>query len=288
MTDIAVRQPAPALRPFIREYAGFQSSQGPVGTHTGLPSSEVDLIISLGKPIDVLRMPNTTQRPASFQAFVSGLQEMPALVGGGEAFGIHVFIKPLAVRALLGVPNREITSLVVSLEDLLGTRARNLLERLVAAKTWNERLALLDRAFLEKLGSSDTNPEITWAWERLANTQGCMPIHELADKIGWSRRHFTCTFRDVLGITPKTAARIFRFERACRMIRDKRPTLADVAASCGYFDQAHMTHEWNVLAGCTPSAWIASELPFLQDYEMGGCDDGHYENRNHRTIRTDF
>src|SRR3954466_2812339 len=102
MTDIAVRQPAPALRPFIRQYAGFQSAPGPVGTHIGLPSSDVDLIISLGKPINVVRMPNTSQRPASFQALVSGLQEMPALVRGGEAFGIHVFIKPLAIQAILG------------------------------------------------------------------------------------------------------------------------------------------------------------------------------------------
>jgi hypothetical protein len=34
-----------------------------------------------------------------------------------------------------------------------------------------------------------------------------------------------------------------------------------------------MTLEWNALAGCTPGSWIASELPFLQDYELAGHDD---------------
>ncbi|HLF10100.1 MAG TPA: hypothetical protein VJA26_02710, partial [Gammaproteobacteria bacterium] len=54
---------------------------------------------------------------------------------------------------------------------------------------------------------------------------------------------------------------------------DERPSLAEVAFMCGYQDQAHMTREWNALAGSTPRAWIASELPFLQDYEVAGHDD---------------
>ena len=100
-----------------------------------------------------------------------------------------------------------------------------------------------------------------------------MPVQRLAHEIGWSRQHFSDRFRDAIGVTPKSAARVFRFQRACRLIVDERPGLADVAASCGYFDQAHMTREWNVLAGCSPRAWIASELPFLQDSEIGGCDN---------------
>jgi AraC-like DNA-binding protein len=83
--------------------------------------------------------------------------------------------------------------------------------------------------------------------------------------------------RAAIGVTPKCAARVFRFERACRLIKDERAGLAHVAASCAYFDQAHLTHEWNALAGCSPREWIARELPFLEDYELGGrdneCDD---------------
>jgi AraC-like DNA-binding protein len=81
-------------------------------------------------------------------------------------------------------------------------------------------------------------------------------------------------FNAELGVTPKTAARILRFEKACRTVMDDRPTLADTALICGYQDQAHMTREWRALAGCTPKAWIARELPFLQDYEVARGDDG--------------
>jgi len=34
-----------------------------------------------------------------------------------------------------------------------------------------------------------------------------------------------------------------------------------------------MVREWHALAGCTPRDWIVSQLPFLQDYEIGGGHD---------------
>jgi AraC-like DNA-binding protein len=250
----------------------------PPGVHFGRASSEIDLIISLGRLIDVLRMPNSTQRPSAFSAFVSGLQDIPAVVRQNEeVFGLHIFIKPLGVRTILGIASREISSLVVSLSDIWGNSADNLVERLAAAKTWHQRFDILDRAFLSRLQEQNPSPEIAWAWHHMEKNHGCVSIHQLADKIGWSRRHFSATFREHVGVTPKSAARVFRFERACRLIKDERPSLADVAASCGYFDQAHLTREWNTLAGCSPKTWIANELPFLQDYELGGGDDGRYE-----------
>lgn len=34
----------------------------------------------------------------------------------------------------------------------------------------------------------------------------------------------------------------------------------------GFYDQAHLTREWNDLVGRTPTAWLAAEeLPFVQD-----------------------
>jgi len=120
---------------------------------------------------------------------------------------------------------------------------------------------------------SDAPRELLWAWGRLMAVHGAIPIHGLARELGWSRRHLAERFQTELGVAPKTAARIFRFERACRMIRDERPGLAEAAAACGYHDQAHMTREWNALAGSTPAAWIVRELPIVQDYELAGRHD---------------
>jgi len=272
--DTAVSLPVPAIRPFVSQYAGFRVSGLPPGVHCGPPSSDVDLIISLGRPIDVVQMPNSTQQPSAFNALVSGLQNAPAMVlQGSDAFGLHVFIKPLGVRAILGVASAEISSLVVNLSDIWGNCTGELIDILLAADTWRQRFSILDRAFISKLKPTTPRPEIAWAWRRLRTTHGAVPIQRLSDEIGWSRRHFSGCFRDAIGVTPKSAARVFRFQRACRLIKDQRPRLAHVAALCGYFDQAHMTREWTALAGCPPREWIARELPFLQDYEIGGGNE---------------
>lgn len=278
IADTAVRQPAPVLRPFITQYAGFRVSGLPAGIHFGLPSSDVDLIISLGHPIEVVQMPNSMQRPSVLAAFVSGLQDRPAIVRqDSDAFGLHVFIKPLGVRAILGVASEEISSLVLNLSDIWGNRAEDLIEILLDADTWDKRFAVLDRAFASKLTPFSPQPEISWAWERLANSHGSVPIQQLADEIGYSRRYFSERFRDTIGIAPKMAARVFRFELARCLIADKRLGLAHVAIKCGYYDQAHLTHEWNTLAGCSPKAWITRELPFLQDYELGGRENESHD-----------
>jgi transcriptional regulator GlxA family with amidase domain len=98
-------------------------------------------------------------------------------------------------------------------------------------------------------------------------------VQQLADEIGYSRRHFSERFRDAIGVAPRLAARAFRFERTCRLIADNPLSLAHVAIERGYYDQAHLTREWYALAGCSPKAWMTRELPFLQDYELGGSDN---------------
>ena len=278
LSNHAVHVPAPALRPFISHYAGFRAQGLPSGTHAGLPSRHVDLIISFAGPIEVIRMPSTAQGPAAFAALVSGLQDAPASVRqGGDLDGIHCFLKPHGVHAILGVPSREVTSRVVHLSDIWGRAAGELIEQLMNARSWQQRFLLLDQAFLRALKPISPPSALAWAWRRLAETHGGLQVHQLAREIAVSRRHFGELFHAEFGVAPKTAARIFRFERACRLILDERPSLADVASTCGFHDQAHMTREWNSLAGCAPGVWIANELPNLQDYELTAGDDQYEE-----------
>ena len=84
-------------------------------------------------------------------------------------------------------------------------------------------------------------------------TGGTLTVGALAAEVGWSRRHLGERFRAEIGLTPKAAGRVLRFERARRLLgRARRPGLAEVAALSGYYDQAHLNREWRELAGCSP------------------------------------
>ncbi|WP_201776698.1 helix-turn-helix domain-containing protein [Allosalinactinospora lopnorensis] len=108
--------------------------------------------------------------------------------------------------------------------------------------------------------------EVSRAWNRLVVTEGRLAVDELAREVGWSRRHLTQRFHGELGLTPKAAGRVLRFERAVRLLRRSAPPgLAEIAHACGYYDQAHMNREWRALAGRSPTGWLAEELPNIQD-----------------------
>jgi AraC-like DNA-binding protein len=268
--DQAVAVPALPLRPFVSHYAGSRMNDAPQVEHAGLPSRHIDLIVSLARPIHITRMPGT-QPPGAYRAFVAGLQQAPALVRmDREVDCLHVFLKPGAVRALLGVSGREVASRVVSLGDIDGAMCDELVERLIAADSWLERFAAVDRVLLRRLRPITMPDAMVWAWCSLAASHGSMAVQELARQIGFSRRHLSERFSCEFGIAPKTAARVFRFERACRLFLRSPHRIVDVAMASGFHDQAHMVREWHSLAGCTPREWVLGQLPFLQDYEIGG------------------
>lgn len=271
--DHAVAAPAPLLRPFVSHYAGSRMRDVPQWEHSGLPSRYIDLIVSLARPIEIARMPG--EQPAgAYRAFVAGLQQAPALVRmGGDPDCLHVFLKPGAARALLGVSGCDVASQVVHLADINGAMCDELMERLSSAHTWLERFAAVDRVLLQRLRPVTMPDAMAWAWRRLAISDGRMAVHELARDIGFSRRHFGERFMSEFGIAPKAAARVFRFEHACRLFLRSPRRIADVAVASGFHDQAHLVHEWHALAGCSPREWIRGQLPFLQDYEVGGGHD---------------
>src|SRR5688572_14379185 len=136
----AVSLPAPALRAFVSRYAGVRLEGLQPATHAGLPSRYAHLIITFAEPIELLRPPAGGQQPGCFRALVSGLQDGPALVRQATCVHlVHVFLTPLGVRAILGVPNAALASRVVELSDLWGARGARLVDCLGNSGSWEAR-----------------------------------------------------------------------------------------------------------------------------------------------------
>ncbi|MDP9864546.1 MULTISPECIES: helix-turn-helix domain-containing protein [Streptosporangium] len=264
-------RPAPVLRRSVSRYTGYRIT-GPPGLHHGLPSGHLTLIVCLSGTLDVVAMPDRARPPVSSVSMVAGLHDAPAVIShDGRQYGVQLDLTWQGARTLFGVPAGELVGDVVDLAALLGRRAGELADRLAGAAGWRQRFDVLDHVLAGLADDRRAEPpaEVTRAWRRLAATGGRLPVGELARELGWSRRHLGERFRREVGLSPKTAARVIRFERACRRMRSAaRPPLAEVAAECGYFDQAHLAREFRALAGTTATGWLA-EFPSVQDQGGG-------------------
>ena len=111
--------------------------------------------------------------------------------------------------------------------------------------------------------------QVAGAWDVLVASGGTVGVAELAERVGWSRRHLAHRFAGEFGLSPKLAGRVVRFERATRLLRSsRRPAIAEVAAACGYYDQPHLNRDFVELAGCPPGEWLETELPSVQDGQV--------------------
>ncbi|MFI6519270.1 helix-turn-helix domain-containing protein [Spirillospora sp. NPDC050679] len=251
---LAAAPPHPALRPFLRSYEGYREDVAAPSRVRTLPSRTAVVIVNLGPPM-YLEVPGDRSRGASYGSFATGLYDGPGLYAhpGGQR-GVQLDLTPLGAYTLLGVPQSELANSAARLTDLLGRTAAELVERLDAAPGWAARFALLDRFLLDRLERGPVpDPEVARAWDLLSRDCGRVPVAELAAEVGWSRRHLACRFRAQVGLSPKVAARVLRFERAVGLLTGGEPVLSELALACGYYDQAHLNREFRALAGCTPT-----------------------------------
>jgi AraC-like DNA-binding protein len=269
--------PAEPLRRYVAWYMGYRQRGVPPAPHRGLPSPYLTLIFTLDEPLTVLAHPDPGQSPGEFGTLLGGLHCTPALIAhGGAQSGIQVALRPLGARALLGLPAGELAEIDVPADAVLGGVCAELRDRVRAAVGWPERFAILDeilfRLAVGGAGPEATRPhvapEVGWAWRQLLRAGGAVQVSALAAETGWSGRHLTSRFRAEIGLTPKTAARVIRFSRARHLLvanlADTQYRLADLAVTCGYFDQAHLAREFRALAGCPPSQWLAEEFRNVQ------------------------
>lgn len=178
---------------------------------------------------------------------------------GGECLQIR--LEPVVAAAVLGA-STELSGTVVSLEDVWGRDAGRTEDRLRAATSWDERFTIVADILGRRQDTRPpVDPEVAHAWRRTLTSRGRVRVDGLADEVGWSRKRLWSRFRSQLGITPKRAVRLVRFDHAAHLLAAGHAA-AGVATDSGYVDQSHLHREVKAFAGLTPTAvasapWLA-------------------------------
>jgi len=246
----ALCAPNAALRDELaRGYVGFVERAEAPGSWIEPPRGVVTMILNLGEALGGLP-----------EAFVAGVSETHALVERcGSTSCIDLKLTPPGAYRLLGIPMDEVSGRVVDVGDVLGAPGRRLVEALREAPSWETRFELVDAFLLERLEDGTAPaPAVLWAWRRLVDTGGRLPIGVLADDVGWSRRHLIARFRQQIGLAPKTLARIVRFNGVLRALEaGGAPRWAEIAVDHGYYDQAHLIRDVREFTGMAPTDLLA-------------------------------
>jgi AraC-like DNA-binding protein len=254
--------PGPPLNEFIELlwfYDGF-----PARAHKKerlMPDGSVELVINLKQDEARIydrddlekceRMPGTLLCGPHSNFFVIDTAEQDSVIG------IH--FKPGGAFPFFKSPASELHNLHVSLEDLWGAEAGLLRERLLETSTPREKLQVLEECLLARAFKPlERHRAVNFALALFRNIHTAPAISQVSDQIGISSRRFIQLFSDQVGLTPKLFCRVRRFQRVLQAIyKGGELDWVDLAAGCGYFDQAHFIHDFNAFSGMNPTTYRA-------------------------------
>lgn len=166
--------------------------------------------------------------------------------------------RPGAAAGWLGLPAGEILGARLDLDEVWGTRARGLRDRIKAASDLTSMLRQLEETVGMHSQERDAlDPLMGRAYDVI--DQGLPPetplVPFLQRQLHMSERTLRRRFEEAFGYGPKTLDRILRFHRFRRLQqRQGDASTALLAIEAGYADQAHLIRESRRLTGVTPSA----------------------------------
>src|SRR5689334_13436119 len=214
-----------------------------------LPNGTFQLIVDLSSPI----------------AVIGGIQSRHAVLDTAALSSIlGVLFRPGGARQFFG-PSDRFFNEQIALGDVWGHASVSLRDRLGAEATPEGKLRAMESELLRRLRSDvpALHPAVDFALEALRRAPHVARVEEITREAGLSRRRFGELFREQVGATPKLYCRLRRFQAVVRRAATGRDIdWADLAVAGGYYDQAHLAHEFRDFSGLTPGEYAAADRPF--------------------------
>ncbi|HEY6422011.1 MAG TPA: helix-turn-helix domain-containing protein [Pseudonocardiaceae bacterium] len=274
INEAVQRRPAGPVGGAVAAYHGYRQRGVAPARHLGLPSPYLTLIFTIDEPLEIAQHVDPRRPAGVYDTVAGGLHTSPVvLTHDGAQSGIQLLVNPLSARALFGLPAGELAGYDGDAAEVLGQVCGEVHDRLRDAPSWEHRFAVLDHVLGQVLkrrmdGGAAAPTAVENAWRLLLDSGGRMPVSALASSVGYSDRHLAGMFRTELGLTPKAAARVIRFDRARRALQRVAMTgpvrIGDVAACHGYYDQSHLVRDFVDFTGRAPSTWLAEEFGNVQ------------------------
>ncbi|KZB79266.1 AraC family transcriptional regulator [Amycolatopsis regifaucium] len=222
-----------------------------------IPHPTVTLVLVFGGTVAVEDA--TGRRQQGSFATGLGFGDVVRSLRTDDVEALQVRLSPVVAHKVLGTTDP--VDAVVTLDELCGREAARISDRLGDLSSWEDRFAWTDTWLARRCAAaSPVAPEVAWAWRQIVATRGMVRVEQLAAELGWSRKRLWSRFRSQLGLPPKRAAKLVRFDHAVHRLVAGQDA-AGVAADGGYTDQSHLHRDIVAFTGLTPTT-VVNE-PFL-------------------------
>jgi len=238
--------------------AGFGGRTDRVVDLRVVPYPAVTVFIDLGDALLIDDACGTRRHGAVVVGLASGGVRISSRAR--DANCLQMRLSPEVAYPILG-GGTEVGGAVIALEDVWGRDTQRVQEQLRGAQSWDERfgIAAVELGRRRERGLA-VNSEVAFIWRQMVAKRGQISVERLAAEVGWSRKRVWSRFRSQIGLTPKRAAQLIRFDHAAHLLADGH-SAARVAADSGFVDHSHLCRDAMAIAGVTPTA--VAEAPWL-------------------------
>jgi AraC-like DNA-binding protein len=259
--EFTERRPSGPLDPYV-ESLWHARGQIPYPRERIAPTGSTVAGIVLGPPIR--QIPWGGPAFTAETGFLIGPHDRPLVnEPTGHTDCVGIVTTPIGCRALFGVDPRPLRGRVVDLLDHWPA-ARALRSDL---ETGGDAGSLLDRTtdvLTAGLDESDRSlHRCAQVVAQLAESPA-RPIGDLAAALGISHGHLDREFTRVVGLSPRTLARVLRVRGLLAQVDvHDRIAWTSLPAELGWYDQAHLIRDVTRHTGVPPSAYVAAQRQFL-------------------------
>lgn len=176
---------------------------------------------------------------------------------------IAICFYPGMAYRFFNLPMYLLVDRTLALSDLWHDMAAEIEDKLADACNHKARAVIVQKYLLQQLMQNEYDQQIANCLRKIQRSAGPLSVGQLTNYIGFSQRHLSRKFQQIVGLSPKEYIGICRFIKSLNHLK-KYPVLSltDVAYESGYYDQAHFNRDYKAFTGYTPKQVALAEHIF--------------------------
>jgi AraC-like DNA-binding protein len=272
------------VQPALAEHIGAlfylhlpNSPNQPLRRVITLASPCLDLVVSLGDPFTIETFWDATLVHPG--AYLAGPRPATAFIRRqGELTLLGARFKHGMAASLIPYPVMELEQRFLPLATLWPETAKALEPARAKPNTLPAMVGHLENALLPLLAKArKPDPLIRKAVKLIAQNQGDIEVSKMASLLDVSRQTVKHKFDQHIGVSPKLFGKLRRFQTVLRhLTKGVKVQWTQLAKDCGYYDQAHLTREFNHFTGFSPQKFVKNLEKGDDIYMFDSVDQTRY------------